>query len=161
MGTLIDKIRGARGALFGAVGAALAQSWLPLVGLIADGYRANLDLGVFVGPMWLGTAAGLLVAYAGWFLAGKHAGRQGGRRASLECRAGLALACTLIGCMGLAATRGAGSWDGPFTLAWQAVVFAVSLVTAFGGGALTCVWVGGRHSERVPEKGAQIGRAHV
>ena len=161
MGTLIDKIRGARGVLLGAVGMAFAQSWLPLVGLIADGYRASLDLGVFVGPMWFGTAAGLLVAYVGWFLTGKHAGRQGGRRASLECRAGLALACTLIGCMGLAATRGAGSWDGPFTLAWQAVVFAVCLVTAFGGGALTCVWVGGRHSERVPEKGAPSSSADV
>ena len=161
MGTLIDKIRGARGVLLGAVGMAFAQSWLPLVGLIADGYRASLDLGVFVGPTWLGTAAGLLVAYAGWFLTGKHAGRQGGRRASLECRAGLALACTLVGCMGLAATRGAGSWDGPFTLAWQAVVFAVGLVTALGGGALTCVWVGGRHSERVSEKDAPSSSADV
>lgn len=152
MGTLIDKIRCARGALLGAVGVAFAQSWLPLVGLIADGYRANLDLGVFVGPMWFGTAVGLLVAYAGWFLAGKYDGRQGGRRASLECRAGLALACTLVGCMGLAATRGAGSWDGSFTLAWQAVVFAASLVNAFGGGALTCVWVGRRRSGWISEK---------
>lgn len=149
MGTLIDKIRGARGALLGAVGMAFAQSWLPLVGLIADGYRASLDLGVFVGPMWFGTAVGLLVAYAGWFLAGKFDGRQGGRRASLECRAGLALACTLVGCMGLAATRGAGSWEGSFTLAWQAAVFAAGLVSAFGGGALTCVWVGRRRSGRV------------
>ena len=58
MGTLIDKIRGARGALLDAVGVAFAQSWLPLVGLIAYGYRAGLDLGVFVGPMWFGTAVG-------------------------------------------------------------------------------------------------------
>ena len=161
MGTLTDKIRGARGALLGAVGVAFAQSWLPLVGLIADGYRADFDFGVLVGPMWFGTAVGLLVAYAGWFLTGKYAGRQGGRRASLECRAGLALACTLIGCMGLAATRGAGSWDGPFTLAWQVAVFAVSSVTAFGGGALTCVWAGGHHSERVSEKGAPSSSADV
>ena len=37
----------------------------------------------------------------------------------------------------------------------------MSLVTALGGGALTCVWVGGRHSERVSEKDAPSSSADV
>lgn len=147
MGKLVQKMRGVRGALAGAVGTACAQSWLPLVGLVADGYRDGIDLGGFAGPSWFGTAAGLLAAYAGWFvlngrLHARRAGVFGFARGGRERFAGLALACALMGCMTLAATRGAGSWVGPLRPFWQAAVFAGSALGSFGGAALTCMWAG-------------------
>ncbi len=147
MGTLVNRVHAASAVLLGAAGIALAQSWLPLIGLVADGYRGGDDLGTFAGPMWFGTAAGLLGAYAGWFVLVGRAGRSCEKReASHERPAGLALACVLVGCMALAATRGAGTWTGPLTFVWQVAVFAGSFITAFGGGALTCVWVGRCHA---------------
>lgn len=135
-------------ALAGVV-TACAQGWLPLVGLVADGYRGPVDLGPFAAPAWFGTALGLV---AGLAVTCAHGGRRPAWRA--DRRAGIGLACALVGFMLLVATRAAGSWDGGAATFWSALVCVGSALGAAGGALLTGLWL-----ERTPACPADDGRA--
>ncbi len=129
--------------LLSAAGVACAQGWLPLVGLIADGYRGGQSLGEFAGPTWFGTSFGLLLVCCGWFARYARRNRRGvsGRGWAGGSLPSVVLACTLVGFMALVAMRGVGVWEGPTAPFWKTVVFIGSALSSGAAGMLATLWL--------------------